>query len=170
MNQKPHSESEFLMPMTKGNPLWIWSTQLNSSATEIVNERHSPEIETSNHILTSPVQKRVNSPNINRTKGFGHFQQVLFKKHCWFCHHVSQMHILEKQSAFLYFFFAETFLGIQQTYAMVILCCSCDFRRLIQFVPICRGFAFRPVHTNGILSGGEFSASFPYSLFTSCLR
>ena len=65
--------------MTKGNPLWIWSTQLNSSATEIVNERHSPEIETSNHILTSPVQKRVNSPDINRTKGFGNFLQVLFK-------------------------------------------------------------------------------------------
>ena len=66
--------------MTKGIPLWIWSTQLNSSATEIVNERHSPEIETSNHILTSPVQKRVNSPDINRTKGFGNFQQVLLFK------------------------------------------------------------------------------------------
>ena len=79
MNQKPHSESEFLTPMTKGIPLWIWSTQFNSSATEIVNERHSPEIETSNHILTSPVQKRVNSPDINRTKGFGNFLQVLFK-------------------------------------------------------------------------------------------
>ena len=64
--------------MTKGIPLWIWSTQLNSSATEIVNERHSPEIETSNHILTSPVQKRVNSPDINRSKGFENFQQVLF--------------------------------------------------------------------------------------------
>ena len=78
-------------------------------------------------------------------------------------------HIDKKQSVFLYFLFAETLLGIQQTYAMVILCCLCDFRRLIEFVPICRGFAFRPVHTNGILSGGEFSAPFPYRLFTSCL-
>ena len=82
MNQKPHSESEFLTPMTKGNLLWIWSTQFNSSATEIVNERHSPEIETSNHILTSPVQKRVNSPDINRSKGFSTFSTSIFLKHC----------------------------------------------------------------------------------------
>ena len=101
--------------MTKGNPLWIWSTQLNSSATEIVNERHSPEIETSNHILTSPVQKRVNSPDINRTKGFGNFQQVysntlLNLPSCFTNAHIGKS--FEKQSVFLNFLFAEAFLGI----------------------------------------------------------
>ena len=97
-----------------------------------------------------------------------HSNTLLLLPLCFTNAHIGKS--FEKQSVFLNFLFAEAFLGIQQTYAMVILCCSCDFRRLIQFVPICRGFAFRPVHTNGILSGGEFSAPFPYRLFTSCLR